>query len=201
MVRNNTASKNLIVHRPFLKWLPTKMKWKSIQNFLSTCLRQFWLIFVWSMLFHNIRSKELAKRVKISLASHAANWISYSQEIARKHLALNWIRMSKEYNVALEDIHIGEIHSSPQCLCLWCLSVYKTHFRFHALIYSHAETPVYFHPSPMKNSVPATPWGYFSHDPNPTSNGEDSLMEPWLNASEDVLEAYISTLAGVGAVV
>ncbi len=121
MVENNTASEDLIGHRPFLKWLLAKMKWKSLQNFLSTCLRQFWLIFVWSMLFHNIRGKELAKRVKISLASHAAYWISYSQEIARKHLALNRIRISKEYNVALEDIHIGQIHLSPQCLCLWCL--------------------------------------------------------------------------------
>lgn len=103
--------------------------------------------------------------------------------------------------MALEDIHIGQIHFSPVFVLMMSLSVYKTHFSFHALLYSHVETPVYFHPSPMKNGIPATPWGYFSHDPNPASDGEDGLMKPWPDAPGKIYEAYISTLADVGAAV
>ncbi len=81
------------------------------------------------------------------------------------------------------------------------LLVYHTRFGFHADIYSDAEAPVYFHPSPVENGIPSAPWGYFSHDPKPNSDGKDSSMEPDLDSSDDWYDAYISTLTGVDAVV
>lgn len=81
------------------------------------------------------------------------------------------------------------------------LLVYETDFSFHANICSDAEAPVYFHPSPLENGKLSAPWGYFSHDPNPTSDGKDNLMEPYPDASYGWYDAYRSTLTGVDAVV
>ncbi len=80
------------------------------------------------------------------------------------------------------------------------LLVYGTEFRFCAYILCDVETPVYFHPSTIANDIPPVPWGYFSLDPNPATDGKDSLMEPDPNAPEFRYDAYRSTLAGVDAV-
>lgn len=51
----------------------------------------------------------------------------------------------------------------------------------------------------MENGVPPAPWGYFSHDPNPTADAKDRLMEPDPDAPEYLYDKYRSTLTGVYA--
>lgn len=152
-------------------------------------------------MYQIIRGKELAKNVGINIESNAYQ-SKYPWEIAKKHLGQHAIKISRNYDLELEDIHIGPIPFIPTILVLIMpLLVCNTRFSFHADIYCNAETPVYFHPSPIENGVPSVPWGYFSHDSNSTSDGKDDLMEPDLNASDDWCDVYRSTLAGVDAVV
>lgn len=148
-----------------------------------------------------IRGKELPKHVGIHIESKLHNSI-FPQGVAQKYLGQNVRQIPRKYNLELEDIRIGQISSIPPILILiMSLLVYGTHFIFHANIYSSAEAPVYFHPSPMENGIPSAPWGYFSHDPNPTPHEKDSLMEPDFDTSYDRYDAYRSTLTGVDAVV
>lgn len=148
-----------------------------------------------------IRGKELAKHVGIHIKSTRLEGI-YPRDIAQKHLGRNGIEIARKHNAKLKDIRIGHILFIPTILVLiMSMLVRRTHFSFHADIYSNAGAPVYFHPSPLENGIPSAPWGYFSHDPNPTSHGKDSLMERDRGALDDWYDVYRSTLTDVKAVV
>ncbi len=143
----------------------------------------------------------MARHVEIRIESNS-HTNKYPLKVAMKYLGKNGIKAAQKYNVELDDILIGHnLSISAMPLLISSLLVYQTQFKFCAFVLSDGETPVYFHPNTMENGIPPVPWGYFSHDPNPTSDGKDSLMVPDLNASDDWYDTYRSTLAGVDAVV
>lgn len=153
------------------------------------------------MLHHNTRGKELAKHVVIHIESNRHRNL-YPWQLAKKYLGTNGIKIARKYNVDLEDIHIGSFSSIlPILVLMLSLLVFGTEIEFHACICSNVEIPIYFHPSPMENGILPVPWGYFSHDPTPTSNGKEGLMKPYPDAPENLFDVYKSTLTGMDAAV